>query len=116
MNSAKHIMVKEFTEYLIQNYFKLNYELSKLSPTQQTLVFVLIIILIMILCGFIVAMIVGLLGGHNRVPDEERRRDYDAHLKLKIKRRNQRLAADKRYLKHRPFKLKFVEFFYQLFR
>lgn len=102
-------------QFFVNNIIRLNYEISKLTPFQQTLVFIIAMIAALLIASLLVAIIINVFGFTIPTSAEESRQLNDKEIQLKIKRKQQIMADEKRAKNHRPFKLKFVEFLYQLF-
>lgn len=115
-----HLNLSSFKEKVLQffvnNIFRLDYEISKLTPFQQTLVFIIAIIATLLIASLLVAIIINVFGFTIPISAEESRQLNDKEIQRKIKRKQQLMADRKRAENHRPFRIKLFEFLYQLFR
>lgn len=105
-------LIEEFFSFLlkISNYF------NRLTPEQQALLSTGILLIFIVIFAVIMVVLVAVFDRNQRATAADYARLHDQEIRNQVAARKRQLADAEKARNHQPFKLKFIELLYQVFR
>lgn len=105
-------LIEEFLSFL----FRLNNRFNRLPPEQQGLLSTGIILVFIVIFAVIMVVLVAVFDHNQRSTAADYARLHDQEIRNQVAARKRQLADAEKARNHQPFKLKFIELLYQVFR